>query len=75
MMSKTICYCKNVSETEILNAISNGASNLSDIKEKTGACTGDKCKKLNPSGKCCSGDIEKLLNTSDTSNNCSCCCG
>ncbi len=73
-MSKTICYCKNVSELEILDAINNGAKSLHDIKEKTGACTGNQCKELNPSGKCCSGYIEKLLNKPDASKGCSCCC-
>jgi len=72
-MSKTICYCKNVSVAEILDAINNGAKSPNDILEKTGACTGNQCKELNPSGKCCSADIEKLLNISNTSRGCSCC--
>jgi bacterioferritin-associated ferredoxin len=74
-MSKIICYCKNVSEAEILNAINNGAKSLKDIQDKTGACTGNQCKGLNPSGKCCSEDIERILNISNSSKGCSCCCG
>ena len=73
-MSKTICYCKKVSEAEILDAIKNGAKSLKDIQEKTNACTGNQCKELNPSGKCCSTDIEKSLNISNTSKGCTCCC-
>ncbi len=72
-MDKTICYCKNVSKEEILKAIKDGAQSLKGIQEKTGACTGNQCKELNPSGKCCSGDIRKLLYNSDHSKGCSCC--
>ncbi len=74
-MSKIICYCKNVSETEILDAIKKGAKSLNDIQKQTGACTVNQCKELNPTGKCCSGDIEKLLNIESASKGCSCCCG
>ncbi|MFA5433260.1 MAG: (2Fe-2S)-binding protein [Candidatus Paceibacterota bacterium] len=74
-MNKTICYCKNIPEETVLNAILNGAKTLKDIKEMTGACTGNQCKELNPSGKCCSGDINTLLNNTDTAKGCSCCCG
>ncbi len=73
-MSKTICYCKNVSEAKILDSINKGAKSLQDIQENTGACTGNQCKDLNPSGKCCSVDIENLLNISNNSKRCSCCC-
>ncbi len=76
-MSKIICYCKNVTEAIINAAIDKGAKTLKDIQVQTGACTGDHCKELNPSGKCCSGDINVLLKNSYISNNgsCSCCCG
>ncbi|MDA3853166.1 MAG: (2Fe-2S)-binding protein [Bacteroidales bacterium] len=76
-MSKIICYCKNVTEAEIKTATDNGAKNLKDIQAQTGACTGHQCKELNPSGKCCSGDINVLLKNTNSSNNdaCSCCCG
>jgi bacterioferritin-associated ferredoxin len=74
-MNKTICYCKDIPEDMILNAISNGAKTLTDIQQMTGACTGNQCKELNPSGKCCSGDINKLLTNTDTTIGCSCCCG
>ncbi len=72
-MNQTICYCKNVSKKVILDAIKDGAKTLKDIQEKTGACTGNQCKELNPSGKCCSEEIENLLNISN-SKGCSCCC-
>lgn len=58
---KMICYCKQVTQKEIEAAIKLGAKTLSEIQENTGACTGNQCKELNPSGKCCSGDINRLL--------------
>lgn len=73
-MSKIICYCKNVSESTIKDAMGNGAKTLKDIQFITGACTGNQCKELNPSGKCCSGDISVLLKTNPAVvKKCSCC--
>ncbi|MGZ2370343.1 (2Fe-2S)-binding protein [Ancylomarina sp. YFZ004] len=75
-MSKIICYCKNVTDADIEIAIENGAKTLKDIQVQTKACTGNECATLNPSGKCCSGDINVLLNNSTATNNCGsrCCC-
>lgn len=39
MAGKTICYCLNINEDEIKQAISDGAKNIDDIKEATGAGT------------------------------------
>ena len=61
---KMICYCKQVSRKEIEKAIKLGAKTLFDIQKSTGACTGNQCKELNPSGKCCSGSINRLLKNS-----------
>jgi len=58
---KIICYCKYVTQIEIEKAIKEGAKTLSDIQKRTGACTGNQCKELNPSGKCCSDTIDQLL--------------
>ena len=58
---KIICYCNQVTQKEIESAIRSGAKTLPDIQKSTGACTGNQCKELNPSGKCCSGDINRLL--------------
>lgn len=60
-MDKIICHCKQVSKNEIEKAISDGAKTLKDIQEMTGACTGNDCKEMNPSGKCCSSDINAML--------------
>jgi len=60
-MSQIICYCKNVDEKTIVSAIRAGAQDLKAIKEMTGACTGNRCKELNPKGTCCSADITAIL--------------
>ena len=60
-MSKIICYCKNVTEEEIQKAIDKGATRISDIEWETGACTGNQCKELNPSGECCIKDVKKMI--------------
>lgn len=39
MAGKTICYCLNVNEDEIKQAITDGANSVDDIKEATGAGT------------------------------------
>ena len=58
---RTICYCNHITQKEIETVIKLGAKTLSDIQQTTRACTGNRCKELNPSGKCCSGDINRLL--------------
>lgn len=59
---ETVCYCKNVSKMQVLSAITvEGAKSLEDIKRITGACTGKDCATMNPSGKCCSEDIQEIL--------------
>jgi len=73
-MSKIICYCKNVTIHEIELAIVKGAKTLVDIQTITGACTGNKCKELNPLGRCCSEDIKVLLNDNNSKTNSRCCC-
>ena len=61
MKENIICYCKQVSEATIVQAIRNGAHTLGAIQKATGACTGTRCKELNPKGRCCSSDILELL--------------
>lgn len=39
MAGKTICYCLNVNEDEIKQAIAEGANTVDDIKAATGAGT------------------------------------
>ena len=74
MNDKMICYCKGVSEQTIVEAIRNGATSLKQIQDATGACTGNRCKELNPIGKCCSGDIMDLIERETGSRPSSQCC-
>lgn len=62
MKDEIICYCSNVSEQKILEAIKNGSKTLQDIRDNTGACTLGRCKELSPKKKCCASDIVKILN-------------
>lgn len=45
-----VCYCSSVTKGQIIEALDNGAKNLADIKEMTGACTLGRCKELSPTG-------------------------
>lgn len=56
-----ICYCMQVTKKEIIIAISKGARSLDDIRQMTGACTGNKCHTTNPSGRCCGEDIQAMI--------------
>ena len=38
-----VCYCAGVTKAQILEALDNGARNLNDIKQMTGACTIGRC--------------------------------
>lgn len=58
-----VCHCSSVTEGEILEAISKGARTLEDVKAMTGACTLMRCRELHPEGRCCSGDILKILSS------------
>lgn len=71
---KIICYCNNISESTIKQAIASGANNLNDVILKTSAGRGNNCKEMNPTGQCCIPEIKKLLNNSENpSRKCSCC--
>ncbi len=63
MKDQMICYCNQVSEETIAQAIREGAHTLGAIQKATGACTGNRCKELNPKKRCCSSDILALINT------------
>ena len=57
-----VCYCQNVDKETIVTAIKSGDITLDMIRKSTTACSGGNCKELNPSGKCCSKDIQELIN-------------
>lgn len=60
---KYICYCNQVTEEQIINAVLNdGAKNIKDIIRLTGAMKNGKCEVSNPLGKCCSPIIQETIN-------------
>lgn len=58
---KYICYCIEVDEQTIVNAIKNGNTTLKNIKETTQACTENECKEKNPKQRCYSVEINELI--------------
>lgn len=48
-----ICYCSNLTEKEIFEAVKRGCSTIDEVQEYTGKNITGKCKTENPLGKCC----------------------
>ena len=61
MKNSIVCFCKQVTEATIMQAIGEGSHTLDAIRQATGACTGTRCVELNPKKRCCSSDILALL--------------
>ena len=60
---KYICYCNEVTENQIIDAIINkDAKNMKDIINITGAMKNGQCETKNPLGKCCGPIIKDLIN-------------
>lgn len=60
---KYVCYCNQVTEQQIINAVLNdGAKDIKDIIKLTGAMKNGKCEINNPIGKCCSPFIQETIN-------------
>lgn len=59
--NEIVCYCKKVTKGKIIEAIRKGAKDLKAIQKMTSANTGDKCKIMNPKGRCCAVDIKAIL--------------
>lgn len=59
---KYICYCNNVTEQEIIDAIvDENAKNMKDIIRITGAMKNGECEIKNPLSKCCGANIQKII--------------
>jgi len=56
-----VCYCSNITKSQIVEALDNGAKTLTDIRKVTGACTKGKCKEFNPSKQCCAPMITTII--------------
>jgi bacterioferritin-associated ferredoxin len=56
-------YSNRVTEEQIINAVINhNAKTVKDIVNITGAMKNSNCKFNNPLGKCCSLNIQKVIN-------------
>ena len=60
-LDEPVCWCSGVSKRTVVDAIRNGARNMNDICHQTDACTQGRCKELSPRGRCCSKEINLLL--------------
>ncbi len=60
-LDERVCWCSGVSKRTVLDAIQNGARNMDDIRQQTDACTHGRCIELSPRGRCCSKEINLLL--------------
>ena len=62
-----ICYCSELTRSEIINAVQNGCKTIDEVQEYTGKNTTGKCREKNPLGKCCKNvflkTIEKAKNS------------
>nr|WP_276717274.1 (2Fe-2S)-binding protein [Caloranaerobacter azorensis] len=59
---KYICYCNKVTEEQIEKAIiEDGARNVKEVIEFTGAMKNGQCKIKNPTGKCCYDVVKKTV--------------
>jgi len=59
---KYICYCSQVTEKEIIDAIVNkGAKTIKELNDLTGAMKNCNCEINHPTGKCCSTQMNEVL--------------
>jgi len=60
-LDETVCWCSRVTKQTLIEAIRNGATDMAAIRVSTAACTLGRCKELSPRRRCCSQDIQKLI--------------
>jgi len=58
---RPLCYCKQVTEEDVIKAIDNGARTFEDVKQATGIGGGGQCKVTNPAGRCCSRNYRPFI--------------
>ena len=59
---KYACYCSKVTEQQIINAVvKDGATNMKEVLNITGAMSNPQCQKNNPLGKCCHQIIQNAI--------------
>ncbi|MBI0582335.1 MAG: (2Fe-2S)-binding protein [Methanomassiliicoccales archaeon] len=58
---RPLCYCKQVTEEDVINAIEGGAKNFEEVRAATGIGGGGQCKITNPAGRCCSRNYKPFI--------------
>ncbi len=60
---KYVCYCSKVTEEQVINTVlKDGATNMKEVLNITGAMSNSQCQKNNPLGKCCHQIIQDAIN-------------
>jgi bacterioferritin-associated ferredoxin len=58
---RPLCYCKQVTEEDVVAAIEQGAITLEEVRKVTGIGGGGHCSITNPAGKCCSRNYRPFI--------------
>ena len=62
IIGQYVCYCNQVTEDDIKDAIEQGAETVQEVIKKTGAMKDSNCAVNNPKGTCCYSDIVYVFN-------------
>ena len=58
---RPLCYCKQVTEEDVLRAIDEGARTFEEVMGATGIGGGGNCRLTNPAGRCCSRNYKPFI--------------
>lgn len=58
---RPLCYCKQVTEEDVVRAIEAGATTFDEVMESTAIGGGGQCKITNPAGRCCSRNYRPFI--------------
>ena len=58
---RPLCYCKQVTEEDVVKAVKDGATTFDEVVDKTGIGGGGQCKITNPAGRCCSRNYKPFI--------------
>ncbi len=58
---KPLCYCKQVTEEDVVKAIEDGATTFEEVMKSTGIGGGGHCNITNPAGRCCSRNYRPFI--------------
>ncbi|MEI6796565.1 MAG: (2Fe-2S)-binding protein [Methanomassiliicoccales archaeon] len=58
---RPLCYCKQVTEEDVIAAIEKGAASFEEVQEATGIGGGGHCAITNPAGRCCARNYRPFI--------------